>query len=958
MASPKEKPVAEVEPTEQSHSTTDHDSAGTNNPQRAPSASPGPLKRASTTPVLSAASSPKPSRESSPIRPQLKPAISANSRTTRSRKNSQESSPSRAPSTAGSSITTVPSAAAIQRALSVAGTPQLLPSVSQDIKGDAPKAQRPGKGLSAHANGNPPRVKSPPPSVTAKSPSLPQRKAESAPSTPSIVLERATPSSRSSLDSQIEGDKDAISSGMRTPARGISGNGPTLETVQENSVPSTPLAGQGPIGGSAGQDEHPARPNENPEEDTSSKSRVESGSDSGGRKDTRGKDDGKVAVKPGPTTNSSKPQIMHSKRSITQLLPSKAKVQEGSAKNMIVETETVSTIPQVALGGGAGERNITGRTDTGGSLRLKPSNETIRPKKDKKRVARKAPSVSAGTGVFKSRRFHHHHIYSRPPSFDESMISSPTSPMSYSNDPASATLTRADTEPDLRPQWTSPLLTFSCGRTASSKTDIFEAKVASAVDQTNSSDSEETFVYESNPPEPLSARPHRFHSRTPSATSMASQIDQYGARNRPDASHSIAGKKSMKFANNSYHSFGLQDEQGTVRGPGHSGRGGNASHHHHIGRFGRNGNGHTSLFDNDSPFSNSSRQQQRTPTGHAARVSSRPTTPRSPHILRAPGTPKKAEEAMLYDLEGDGADDERAPLIGSIRTAKSRRRPYPGTLRTGHVTENKACRLCQRITAWTSLGGLLMLVVAAIIVSLYLCSKPLYRIRVESIQNVLASEQEIMLDLHVHAVNPNIIAVQVTDLDINIFAKSKHVGTNALWRNGQLYDTDKLNGHGPKSQEGDNFKSRHRPSLHEHYHTGDGVDEGTDPIEDPETDAQTMLLGRIFEFDSPLIFEPSPVRHLSFSSVGEVRLAKPGNKTEEGGTERWEKVMLHDFELIVRGVIRYSLPISSRTRSAAIGASVIVRPSEGLDKRGSVIVSHPQHPYSAGSNVLVRKKKG
>src|SRR6266702_2481606 len=49
---------------------------------------------------------------------------------------------------------------------------------------------------------------------------------------------------------------------------------------------------------------------------------------------------------------------------------------------------------------------------------------------------------------------------------------------------------------------------------ASSKADVFEAKVASAVDEENSSDSDETFVYESNPPDPP---PHknRHHSRTP-----------------------------------------------------------------------------------------------------------------------------------------------------------------------------------------------------------------------------------------------------------------------------------------------------------------------------------------------------------------------------------------------------------------------------------------------------------
>lgn len=845
----------------------------------------------------------------------------------------------------------------LERALSVAGIPQLQSSVSQDNKGDAPKSQRPGKGLSGlvQTPSNPPRVKSPPPPVSAsKALNLPQRKAESAPTTPSIVVERTTPSLRSSTDAQNEGEKDVTSSGMRTPARGISGTGPTLETVQENSLPSTLAVGLGPVGEHTGQNEPPGRTEETSNEDVSSKNKVESGSESGGRKDSKAKVENKTTAKPASAMNSSKPQIMHNKKSFTQLLPTKAKVQEGSAKNMIVETETVSTIPQVALGGGAGERNITGRTDAGGSLRLKPSNETIRPKKEKKRAVRKAPSLQAGTGVFISRRFHFHHIYSRPPSFDESMMLSPTFPIFHACEPKSASPTRADADPSLKPQWATPLLTNSRGRTASSKADIFEAKVASAVDQTNSSDSEETFVYESNPPEPLSARPHRFHSRTPSATSMASQMDQYGSRNRQDPNHSIAGKKSMKFSNNSYHSFGLQDEQGTVRGPGQSSRAGNASHHHHIGRFGRNGNGHASLFDNDSPFSNSSRQQQRTPTGHAARVSSRPTTPRTPHISR---TPRKAEEALLYDLEGEGADDERAPLISSVRTGKIRRRPIPGTLRNGYLLEDKNNRFCRPIAAWASLGGLLVLLIAAIVVILYLCSKPLLRVRIEDIQNVLASEQEIMLDLHVRAINPNIIAVQVNELDINIFAKSKHVGTNAAWRSGQLHVIDNVGGLNPISEETKVVKLRRRTSLHEHYHTWDGVDEGTDPIEDPANDAQTMLLGRIFEFDSPLIFEPSPVRHNSLSSMGEVRLAKPGNRTEEGGTERWEKVILHDFELIVRGVIRYSLPISSRTRSASIGGSVIVRPGDGLDKSGSMLISRPQHPYPAGSNVSLRKKQ-
>ena len=949
---------------------------------------PGSLQRASTTPDLSAASSttnsPESSREPSPVRPQAKTAVSANSRLTRSRKNSQDFSPNRGPSTSNSHIPTVLSAAAIQRALSVAGTPQLQLSGTQDIRGDTNKQQqKPAKGsnLAAQASGILPPPKSPPPPVSASKASLaPQKRFESAPTTPSIVLERATPTLKSSTELGTDGDKDTIPSGMRTPVRGISAAGPTLETVQESSLPATPAIGTGRSQhGKQISGDRPGTVQENPMEHASAKAQklhIESSNENiVSQMATKSTTDmAKDIPKSAPPAITGKPQI-HSKKSFTQILPTKAKIQEGSAKNMIVETETVSTIPQVALGGGAGERSLTGRTDTGGSLRLKPSNETIRPKKEKKKVVRKAPSINSGTGGFQSRRFHHHHIYSRAPSPENLVSLSPRSPefslaRGLERGPLrSATHPSSDWEKhstgdntysgsvdNVAIGPTSAVLTTFRGRIASSKADIFEQKVAIAMDQTNSSDSEETFVYESNPPEPpLSARPHRFHSRTPSATSTVSQLDQHG-RIRQDGHHIIAGKKSMKFANNSYHSINLQGDvdQGTVRRSS-NGQAGNGPHHHHIGRYGRGGGGHTSLFDNNSPF-NSANKQVRTPTGNVARLSSHPTNPRSPHI-RVSGTSRKTNEPLLYDMEGEGADDERAPLIGSIRTGKNRRRPIPGTLRNGYAAEQNEYRLCRRVTAYTLLGGLLALLIAAIVVALILCSKPLFEVHIKDIRNVLASEQEIMLDLHVRAVNPNIIAVQVSDLDVNVFAKSKHVGTSALWRDGEMQISRGPTSRSKNIAEDTTHRINHRRGSHD-YHTADGVDEGTDPIEDPETDAQTMLLGRIFEFDSPLIFEPSPIRHHSLSSMGEVRLAKPGNKTEEGGTARWEKVILHDFELIVRGVIRYSLPISSRTRSASIGGSVLVHPGEGLDPTGSMIISTPRRPYAPGSNVPLSRSGG
>ncbi|KAL8665452.1 MAG: hypothetical protein Q9168_007686 [Polycauliona sp. 1 TL-2023] len=833
--------------------------SATPTPQHPPS-TPRILKRASTTslvPNISSTNSPKPSRETSPIRPPLRSGISANSSNPRSRKNSTDLSPNRGPGLPGPIVPAVPSAAAIQRALSVAGAHQLQPSTT--LSDPATDPVRPQKSIkTALANNNQsasnlPRVRSPPPSTSNKATLTTSKRPDqvSAPSLPpSIVLDRPNRAQTSASDTNVSSTDTPAPSGMKIPSRGVSGSQSALETVQESSVPSTPALGpaakqDGTV--KTASDKRPERIEESSLEDdsaTDQASRQESGNESGEDQNTSKEDEKHLTQQDTAKASAAKPHVVHPKKSSTQLHPAKGKT-GAEAKSMTVETETVSSVPQVALGGGAGERGLPGlpgRTDTGGSLRLKPSTETIRPKKEKKRVVRKAPSLNAGTG-----------------------------------------------------------------RVASSKSDIFEAKVASAVDEANSSDSGETFVYESNPPEPLSARPHRYHSRTPSATSMASQIDHYGPRARQDGHHSVAGKKSMKFANNSYHSTNHPEagETGTVRGP--SSTRGTPLHHRHIGHFGRNG-GHTSLFDNESPFPNATKPL-RPQAGNAARLSPRPASPRDPQPVKVSGSPRKAREALSYDLEGEGADDEATPLMVSARSGRGR---------------------------WKTKSG-----------------------DIKDIRNVLASEQELMLDLHVHAVNPNLVAVQIGDLDINIFAKSKHVATNEMWRD-RAY-TRLVRSRAVATEAADLPLPQPKPLTMNGegraVHTANGVDEGTDPIPDyPGTDSQTMLLGRIFEFDSPLVFEASPWHHRSLSSLGEVRLAHPGNKTEEGGSLRWEKVIQYDFELIVRGVVKYSLPLSSTKRKASVGASVIVKPGLGIDSEtGSMIVVRPGEVYGPGSNTVLRR---
>jgi hypothetical protein len=198
-------------------------------------------------------------------------------------------------------------------------------------------------------------------------------------------------------------------------------------------------------------------------------------------------------------------------------------------------------------------------------------------------------------------------------------------------------------------------------------------------------------------------------------------------------------------------------------------------------------------------------------------------------------------------------------------------------------------------------------------------NRPLWDVSIIHIQNVLASEQELMLDLHVSALNMNLFTITVNDLDVNIFAESPYVGSTSDWqRPGQKGGLRWVS-----RQKTDSFGFDWPP-----WHSNDGVDEGTDPVDDPESGTQKMLLGSVLEFDSPLSFDSSPLRRVYHSSVGEIRLARPGNETEAGGSERWEKVLQHPFDLIVRGVIKYSLPLSSKTRSAKIGSRVKVSPTD------------------------------
>ncbi|KAI4597513.1 hypothetical protein KJ359_004215 [Pestalotiopsis sp. 9143b] len=620
---------------------------------------------------------------------------------------------------------------------------------------------------------------------------------------------------------------------MRTPVRGPSGGASQLETVQEVSQPGTP----GPDLNAAlerlsqGQ---PSRSESAADRVAKSGSNSGSGSDSGSvRRGTKGPS----AAGPPPTLST------RQSSSALRFGAGKGPLVDPS-KHITVEEEEVSSGPRLALG-----LTTTSQIGMNSSLKTKPSSETIRPRKEKKKPTRKAASVASGT--------------------------------------------------------------------ASSKADIFEAKVASAVEEANSSDSDETFVYDSNPPD-APDRPRRYHSRTPSATSMVSQIDRGGLR----SIHSLlesgpvnpAIKKNMKFVN-PYGSTGPESLTGDEDGKGTGSRSnagstrGTGRHHHHANRWGRNNSSnHLSLFDNESPFPNAARSKL---AGSHSRHSSNPPSPRFPQG-RSGMQNSKRQMALAggYDLDDNTtpmADDERTPLLhlNGNRSVRSNRGRRANVMRSRGDLEaagySQGPSFLNRFASCLVLTIMLLLVIMGAVGFIFATSQPLTSIELVKIGNVLASEQELMMDITVRAHNPNIVVVSVDSADIEVFAKSPHAGTDSEWWRHPHDGMQILDKHGDD-------------------HEGDRPDEKS----------PNMRLGNIMELDSPLSFEGSFFQSGNSMSSSELRLTRPGNGTD-GGSERWERILNDEFTLIIKGVLKYTLPLSQKVKSVPISGKTTVKPNSASD---------------------------
>jgi hypothetical protein len=168
-------------------------------------------------------------------------------------------------------------------------------------------------------------------------------------------------------------------------------------------------------------------------------------------------------------------------------------------------------------------------------------------------------------------------------------------------------------------------------------------------------------------------------------------------------------------------------------------------------------------------------------------------------------------------------------------------------------------------------------------------SRSLENVVLRNITNIVVSQEELVMDVLIDAGNPNILPVMAGDiLAIDIFARSEHFEPLPI-------------------------------SLSRHVRRGLPF---WPPFGNPPkpnvTEGTSLLLGTIHALEAPISFPPTSFKREAYTTQkGQMKLVGPAvNATD--GPEKWKRCILFNFELIVRGTVRYRAPIGGRERAVAV----------------------------------------
>jgi hypothetical protein len=180
-------------------------------------------------------------------------------------------------------------------------------------------------------------------------------------------------------------------------------------------------------------------------------------------------------------------------------------------------------------------------------------------------------------------------------------------------------------------------------------------------------------------------------------------------------------------------------------------------------------------------------------------------------------------------------------------------------------------------------------------------SRSLENVTLTNITNIVVSQEELVMDVLLEAGNPNILPVMAGEtLNIDIFARSDH------------FDDIERRPH--------TRPTRGMPFWPPWGDDEPAVDEPVDYNAPPHnvTEGTSLLLGTIRSLEAPVSFPPTSFKRVpTTTQKGQLKLVGPAvNATD--GVEKWKHCIMWNFELIVRGTMKYRAPIGGRERAVAV----------------------------------------
>lgn len=166
-------------------------------------------------------------------------------------------------------------------------------------------------------------------------------------------------------------------------------------------------------------------------------------------------------------------------------------------------------------------------------------------------------------------------------------------------------------------------------------------------------------------------------------------------------------------------------------------------------------------------------------------------------------------------------------------------------------------------------------------------TKDLSNLNIIDIQNTIVSEDELIFNTIIQALNPGWFTIGIEEVELDIFAKS-----------GYLPDLDR----------GDyNYE---------------------------ENSVETVLLGSIYRLESPIYFQGGFFNRNLISQIAEIKLVSPGknltsidNTTKPDNSEKWQTILKNPFDLIIRGILKYNLPLTKNTKSVVVTKTSYIDPN-------------------------------